>query len=286
MPLRTRVAYFFLAPFILIFVLFWIWPIGYSAYLSLLNTRGAVYSFNPEMNWGRLLLDPAFSNALKNTLIFMVIQVPIMMVLATLLAVALNSSLLKARGLVRFAFFAPVVVSEVAYAAIFRLMFNADLGIVNTTLASLGLPEVAWLSNPVSAMAVIIMAVTWRWVGYNTIIILSGLQSIPQDIYEAAEIDGVSRIKQFLRITVPLLKPVLIFASVLSIIGSLQLFTEPFLITDRGGPGGATETLGLFVYRQGFNQFNFGYASAAAYALAALAVTFSAINLWFGRDRP
>ncbi len=286
MPLRTRVAYFFLAPFILIFVLFWIWPIGYSAYLSLLNTRGAVYSFNPEMNWGRLLLDPAFSNALKNTLIFMVIQVPIMMVLATLLAVALNSSLLKARGLVRFAFFAPVVVSEVAYAAIFRLMFNADLGIVNTTLASLGLPEVAWLSNPASAMAVIIMAVTWRWVGYNTIIILSGLQSIPQDIYEAAEIDGVSRIKQFLRITVPLLKPVLIFASVLSIIGSLQLFTEPFLITDRGGPGGATETLGLFVYRQGFNQFNFGYASAAAYALAALAVTFSAINLWFGRDRP
>lgn len=286
MPLRTRVAYFFLAPFILIFVLFWIWPIGYSAYLSLLNTRGAVYSFNPQMNWGRLLLDPAFSNALKNTLIFMVIQVPIMMVLATLLAVALNSSLLKARGLVRFAFFAPVVVSEVAYAAIFRLMFNADLGIVNTTLASLGLPEVAWLSNPASAMAVIIMAVTWRWVGYNTIIILSGLQSIPQDIYEAAEIDGVSRIKQFLRITVPLLKPVLIFASVLSIIGSLQLFTEPFLITDRGGPGGATETLGLFVYRQGFNQFNFGYASAAAYALAALAVTFSAINLWFGRDRP
>lgn len=286
MPLRTRVAYFFLAPFILIFVLFWIWPIGYSAYLSLLNTRGAVYSFNPEMNWGRLLLDPAFSNALKNTLIFMVIQVPIMMVLATLLAVALNSSLLKARGLVRFAFFAPVVVSEVAYAAIFRLMFNADLGIVNTTLASLGLPEVAWLSNPASAMAVIIMAVTWRWVGYNTIIIMSGLQSIPQDIYEAAEIDGVSRIKQFLRITVPLLKPVLIFASVLSIIGSLQLFTEPFLITDRGGPGGATETLGLFVYRQGFNQFNFGYASAAAYALAALAVTFSAINLWFGRDRP
>lgn len=285
MPRKSRSAYFFLAPFITIFVVFWIWPIVYSAYLSLLNTRGPNYTFNPQMNWGRLLQDPGFANALENTLVLMAIQVPVMMLLATLLAVALNSSLLKARGLVRFAFFAPVVVSEVAYAAVFRLMFNDDLGVVNRTLASVGLPEVAWLSHPTSAMAVIIMAVTWRWVGYNTIIILSGLQSIPGDVYEAASLDGVSRRQQFLYITVPLLKPVLIFASVLSIIGSLQLFTEPFLITDRGGPGGATETLGLFVYRQGFNQFNFGYASAAAYTLAALAVTFSLLNLWLGRDR-
>lgn len=286
MPLKTRTAYFFLAPFVSIFIVFWIWPISYSAYLSFLNTRGATYSFQPEMNWGRLLVDPAFANALQNTLILMAIQVPVMIILATLLAVALNSPLLKARGLVRFAFFAPVVVSEVAYAAVFRLMFNADLGIVNQTLASIGLPELDWLSNPTTAMAVIIMAVTWRWVGYNTIIILSGLQAIPQDVYEAARLDGVSRRQQFLYITVPLLKPVLVFACVLSIIGSLQLFTEPFLITDRGGPGGATETLGLFVYRQGFNQFNFGYASAAAYTLAALAVMFSALNLWFGRDKP
>ncbi len=286
MPLRTRTAYFFLTPFIGIFVVFWIWPIGYSAYLSFMNTRGPVYSFNPNMNWGRLLVDPAFANALKNTLILMAIQVPVMIALATLLAVALNSPLLKARGLVRFAFFAPVVVSEVAYAAVFRLIFNADLGVVNKTLASVGLPEVAWFSHPNTAMAVIIIAVTWRWVGYNTIIILSGLQSIPKDVYEAAILDRVSRRQQFLYITVPLLKPVLIFASVLSIIGSLQLFTEPFLITDRGGPGGGTETLGLFIYRQGFNQFNFGYASAAAYTLAALAVAFSVINLRLGRDRP
>ena len=113
------------------------------------------------MNWGRLLQDLGFANALTNTLILMAIEVPVMMVLATLLAIALNSSLLKARGLVRIAFFAPVVVSEVAYAAVFRLMFNADLGIVNRSLASTGLPVVAWLSNPSSAMAVIIMAVTF-----------------------------------------------------------------------------------------------------------------------------
>jgi lactose/L-arabinose transport system permease protein len=286
MPRNTAAAYLFLTPFLGIFALFWVWPIGYSAYLSLMNTRGAEYSFAPGMNWGRLLVDPAFSNAVNNTLVIMAIQVPVMLVLATLLAVALNSALLKARGLVRFAFFAPVVVSEVAYAAVFRLMFNADFGVVNKTLDNVGLPEVAWLSNPNAAMTVIIMAVTWRWVGYNAIIILSGLQSIPGDVYEAATLDRVSKWRQFIFITVPLLKPVLIFAAVLSIIGSLQLFVEPFLITDRGGPGGATETLGLFIYRQGFNQFNFGYASAIAYTLAAMAVAFSALNLWLGRERP
>ncbi|MEQ8401997.1 MAG: sugar ABC transporter permease [Silicimonas sp.] len=285
MPNKPRAAYLFLAPFLGVFVLFWVWPIAYSAYLSVMNTRGATYAFAPQMNWGRLLQDPAFANALQNTLIIMGIQVPVMIILATLLAVALNSTLLKGRGLVRFAFFAPVVVSEVAYAAVFRLMFNADFGVVNKVLANVGLPEVSWFSDPEAALAVIIIAVTWRWVGYNAIIILSGLQSIPQDVYEAATLDRVPKWKQFLFITVPLLKPVLIFAAVLSIIGSLQLFVEPFLITDRGGPGGATETLGLFIYRQGFNQFNFGYASAIAYTLAAMAVFFSALNLWLGRER-
>ena len=152
----------------------------------------------------------------------------------------------------RFAFFAPVVVGEVAYAAVFRLMFNADLGIVNKLLAAVGLPAVHWFSNPTAAMALIIMAVTWRWAGYNAIIILSGLQSIPDDVYEAATLDRVSPLRQFFYITLPLLRPVILFCVVLSVIGTMQLFAEPFLITNRGGPGGATETLGLFLYRQGF----------------------------------
>ena len=213
------------------------------------------------------------------------VQVPIMIVLAVLLAVMLNSPLLRAKGIMRFAFFAPVVVSEVAYAAVFRLIFNADFGIVNKMLNGIGIDRIAWFSDPNAAMAVIIMAITWRWVGYNAIIILSGLQSIPGDIYEAALLDGASKAKQFLFITLPLLKPVVIFCVVLSIIGSLQLFTEPFLITNRGGPGGATETLGIFIYRQGFAAFNFGYASAIAYTLTIMAVAFSLLNLWLGRER-
>lgn len=285
MPMRSRTAYFFLLPFLTVFALFWAWPIVQSLYLSFFNTRANPWVFSPQANWGRLTVDPAFSNALYNTFVIMLIQVPIMLTLATLLAVMLNSRLLRARGLMRFAFFAPVVVSEVAYAAVFRLMFTADFGIVNKLLNSVGIGSVQWFSNPNAAMAVIIMAVTWRWVGYNAIIILSGLQSIPEDVYEAATLDRVSKTKQFFYITLPLLRPVLLFCLVLSIIGTLQLFAEPFLITNRGGPGGATETLGLLIYRQGFNVFNFGYASSIAYTLAMIAVVLSLMNLWLGRER-
>ncbi len=282
---RTGTAYGFLAPYLLIFAAFWVWPILYSFWLSFLFTRRLPWTFNPGANWGRLVQDPAFLNALGNTLLILVVQVPIMIALATALAVLLNSALLRARGLMRFAFFAPVVVGEVAYAAVFRLMFSEDLGIVNKSLAAIGLPEVGWFSSPAAATALIIMAVTWRWAGYNAIIILSGLQSIPDDVYEAATLDRVSRWKQFIHITLPLLRPVILFCVVLSVIGTMQLFVEPFLITNEGGPGGATETLGLFLYRQGFQSGNFGYASAVAYTIAALAVAISVLNMWAGRER-
>jgi lactose/L-arabinose transport system permease protein len=284
MRLRTRTAYAFLTPYLLVFLTFWIWPIANSFWLSFLNTRSANWTFNPRMTWGRLLVDPAFANALWNTLLILVIQVPVMIALATVLAVLLNSPILKARGLFRFAFFAPVVVGEVAYAAMFRLLFN-EFGIINKMLVAGGLTSIPWLSDPNAAMAVIIIALTWRWAGYNAIIILAGLQSIPEDVYEAATLDGVSKVRQFFYITLPLLKPVIVLCVVISVIGTMQLFSEPFLITNRGGPGQATETLGLFLYRQGFGAFNFGYASAIAYTITALAVAISLLNLWLGKER-
>ncbi|SDG17692.1 carbohydrate ABC transporter permease [Pelagibacterium luteolum] len=284
MRATTRTAYGFLTPYLLIFAAFWVWPIIYSFYLSFLSTRVQPWTFNPTFNWGRLIIDPAFFNAFKNTMIILVIQVPVMIALATLLAVLLNSHLLKARGIMRFAFFAPVVVGEVAYAAVFRLMFQADFGVINKLLALVGVAPISWSSNPTAAMALIITAVTWRWVGYNAIIILSGLQSIPEDVYEAATLDKVSKTRQFFFITLPLLRPIILVCVVLSVIGTMQLFAEPFLITNRGGPGGATETLGLFLYRQGFTVLNFGYASAVAYTIAAIAIVISVINFWLGRD--
>jgi lactose/L-arabinose transport system permease protein len=285
MVLRNRTAYGFLAPYLLIFAAFWVWPIVNSFLISFQSTRTVPWRFAPGFNWGRLVHDPAFYNALQNTLLILVIQVPIMIALATVLAALLNSPQLKARGLFRFAFFAPVVVGEVAYSAVFRLIFNLDFGIVNKLVNLVGLPSVDWFSNVVPAMALIIIAVTWRWVGYNAIIILAGLQSIPEDVYEAATLDGVSKTRQFLFITLPLLKPVIVFCVVLSIIGTMQLFTEPFLITNRGGPGQGTETLGLFLYRQGFLSLNFGYASAIAYTMAGLAVAISLLQLWVARER-
>ena len=284
MRIRTRTAYAFLTPYLLVFAAFWVWPIVNSFVISFMATRTVPWRFQPAFNWGRLIGDPAFYNALKNTLIILVIQVPIMIALATVLAVLLNSPLLKAKGLFRFAFFAPVVVGEVAYSAVFRLMFNLDFGIVNKFIGAIGLPRVDWFSNVTPAMTLIIIAVTWRWAGYNAIIILAGLQSIPEDVYEAARLEGASPIQQFFRITLPLLKPVIVFCVVLSIIGTMQLFTEPFLITNRGGPGGGTETLGVFLYRQGFTSLNFGYASAIAYTMAGLAVALTLLQLRLTRD--
>ncbi|KAA0690885.1 sugar ABC transporter permease [Neorhizobium sp. P12A] len=284
MRLQNRSAYTFLAPYLLIFATFWVWPIINSFLISFQNTRINPWKFSISANWGRLFEDPAFYNALQNTLIILVIQVPVMIAIATVMAVLLNSPLLKARAIFRFAFFAPVVVGEVAYAAVFRLMFNIDFGIINKLLGGVGIGPVSWFAETPAAMALLIIAVTWRWSGYNAIIILSGLQSIPEDVYEAATLDRVSKVKQFFYITLPLLKPIILFCVVLSVIGTMQLFTEPFLITNRGGPGGGTETLGLLLYRQGFYSLNFGYASAIAYTMTALAVAISLLNLWLGRE--
>lgn len=277
--------YWFLLPYLLVFAVFWCWPIIDSALLSLQNTRVNPWAWNIAINWRRLLIDRAFQEALKNTLTILVIQVPVMLTLATLLALALNSPLLRLRPIYRFAFFAPVVVSDVAYSVVFRLLFNGQFGAVNHGLAALGLAPIDWLHDPNAAMATIMVAVTWRWTGYNAIILLAGLQSIPRDLYEAAAIDGASPADRFFRITLPLLKPILIFCLVLSIIGTMQLFTEPWLITERGGPGGATETLGTYLYKQGFVSLNFGYAAAIAYTIAAMAAVMAALNLMLTRGR-
>lgn len=282
---RNRlIPYTFLIPYLAIFLLFWAWPILYSFYLSFLDTRGFPWAVEPAANWGRILNDPFFMQALRNTLLILLVQVPLMLLLATGLAVGLNSPLLKLKGFYRFAFFAPVVVGSVAYSAVFRLLFNTQNGAVNTGLSGLGLPRIDWLNAPVPAFILIVLTVTWRWTGYNAIIILAGLQNIPGELYEAARIDGANPWQQFRGITLPMLRPILLFALVLSVIGTLQLFTEPFLITG-GGPGNATLTLGVYLYQQGFRSFNFGYASAIGYAIALLAIIFSVVQLRiFGQE--
>jgi lactose/L-arabinose transport system permease protein len=276
-PIRWA-PYLFLAPFLTAFAVFWAWPIAYSLYLSFVNTRSRPWTWDPGFNWGRLIQDTAFWDAFGNTMLILVVQVPLMLTLAVALALAFDSDLLRLKGFYRFAFFAPLVLGAVPYSAVFRLIFNADFGVLNYGLAQLGLPSVRWLFESTPALVTIMIALTWRWTGYNAIILLSGLQSIPRALYEAARIDGASSWQQFWSITLPLLRPVLLFTFVLSTIGTLQLFTEPWLITNTG-PGGATETLVTYLYKQGFRSFNFGYASAIAYTVALTAALFSLIQI-------
>ncbi len=275
---RNLAPYLFLSPFFIFFALFWVWPIIYSFVLSFINTRRRPWVFDWDFNWGRLISDSFFWEALGNTTLILVLQVPIMLALATALAVAFNSDLLQAKGFFRFAFFAPLVLGAVPYSAVFRLIFNNEFGVLNYVLGKIGLPTVPWLFQSTPALLTIMIAITWRWTGYNAIILLSGLQSIPGALYEAARIDGANGWQQFWSITLPLLRPVLLFTFVLSTIGTLQLFTEPWLITTTG-PGGATETLITYLYKQGFRSFNFGYASAIAYTVAILAAAFSFLQI-------
>lgn len=280
----TLTPYLFLAPFLLFFVIFWVWPILYSFYLSLLNTRTPPWQFDPTFNWNRLINDPQFLNAFKNTLLILAGQVPLMLSLALLLALAFNSNALKFKAFYRFAFFAPLVLGAVPYSAIFRLIFNTQYGVMNYALEVFGFERVGWLTSSTPALITIIIAMTWRWTGYNAIIILTGVQSIPEQLYEAAKMDGAGAFRIFWTITLPLLRPVLLFTLVLSTIGTLQLFTEPWLITITG-PAGATETLGTYLYKQGFRSFNFGYASAIGYTIAIMAAIVSVLQIRFVGSR-
>ena len=279
-----KAPYLFILPYLLIFLTFWAWPIISSFLMSFKDSRLGAEAPYALSNWSRLTQDEFFRTALRNTLVILVIQVPLMLSLATVLAVALKSKHLTAAGGFRFAFFAPLVVGTVAYSAVFRLLFNTDFGVVNRALTGIGLPAVDWLNQSGPAMSVIILAMTWRWTGYNAIILRAGLLGIREDVSAAASIDGATPTQQFWKITLPLLRPTLLFCMVLSVIGTLQLFTEPALITN-SGPGNATMTLGTYLYQQGFRSFNFGYASAIAYTVAAIAAVFSIIQLrLFGRE--
>lgn len=274
---NTLTPYAFVTPYLLAFGGLWLIPILYSFGMSFFNTRARPWKFDPAHNWMRLFDDALFLTTLKNTFLIIVVQVPFMLTLAVVLAVFLNSKLLIFRGIHRFAIFAPIVVADAAYAVIFRLLFNDNFGFVNQILNKVGLEDIAWTGSSVGAVALISISLTWRWTGYNAVIILAGLQSISKDVYEAAELDGASRTTQFFHITLPQLKPVILLCLVLSTFGTLQLFTEPTLLTE-GGPGVSTTTVAMYMYQQGFKSFNFGYGSAIAYFIVFLGLALSLIQ--------
>ncbi|HEV2515803.1 MAG TPA: sugar ABC transporter permease [Devosia sp.] len=261
--------YLFLLPVIVLFLAFKVYPYVYAAWLSLTKIQKGKQVFVGLGNYGRLLTDPIFYKALSNTLLILVIQVPLMLGLALLLAVAFNSALLKWRAIWRTAYFVPIVMGLVAYGILFSTLLNNHYGVINFALESIGLPRVPWLGDPFWAKISIIIALTWHYTGNSAVIYLAQLQSVPGELYEAAEIDGASAFQRFWHITLPGLRPAITLTVVLSTIGTLQLFDEPYVLTN-GGPNNATLTIGMYLYQNGFKYFDFGYASAIGYVLTGI----------------
>ncbi|CDO03720.1 Lactose transport system permease protein LacF [Oceanobacillus picturae] len=273
MKQSKKFPYLFIAPAVILFIVFTAYPIIASLYLSFQTYEGGSYSFAGLSNYTRLLEDSIFWKALGNTFIIFILQVPIMLLMAMALASVLNSQLLKLKGFFRVSFFLPAVTSLVAYSLLFSIILQ-DNGILNTLLNAIGIENIPWLSDPFWAKISIVMAMMWRWTGYNMIIFLAALQNIPDHMYEAASIDGAGKIRQFFSITIPNLKPIILFAGILSTIGTLQLFDEPFNLT-QGGPADSTMTLGLYIYENGFEYFDFSYGSAVAYVVVVLVAILS-----------
>jgi lactose/L-arabinose transport system permease protein len=263
------IPYLFMVPFFAIFAVFMLYPILYSLLLSFSEWKSTGMRFIGLANYAHLFTDKLFWKSLLNTGEILLIQVPLMLLLATVLAVFINSDRLKYRSLFRIGFFLPVLIDLVTYSLVFSIIFNENYGMINQLLQKVGIGAIHWQTDGFWAKVMIILAITWRWTGYNSVIILSGLQMIPKELYEAASIDGASRFRAFWRITVPMLKPVLLFCTILSTIGTLQLFVEPYVLT-RGGPNNETITSIFYLYQTAFGTFNFGLASAGAYVITTL----------------
>lgn len=279
----NRQAWIFIIPSLLLIITFVFYPMIQAFITSFQTGTGTNLSVNGIDNYKRLLTDTTFRKALFNTLLYLVVQVPIMIILALIISSMLNNKNLKLKGFYRTAIFLPCVTSLVAYSIIFKSLFAAD-GFVNAILMKVHLisEPISWITDPVWARILIIVAITWRWVGYNMVFYLSGLQSVDDAVYEAADIDGASAFQKFKSITLPMLRPIIIFTTINSTIGTLQLFDESKNITD-GGPANATITISHYIYNLLFKYSpDFGYAAAVSYVIVIMIVVLSFIQMKAG----
>ncbi|MFA7634891.1 MAG: sugar ABC transporter permease [Bacillota bacterium] len=275
MQRNARVAYMFLAPALILMMVFVVVPVAASFVISLTDFNIFALAdwsnarFIGVDNYIRLFQDELFWKALGNTLYFVAVGVPLAIGSALILAMLLNSPLNRAKDLFRVGYYLPSITETVAIAVVWRWVLNPRYGILKRALEIFGLQSPNWLGDPRWAMPAIIMMAVWKGLGHNALIFLAGLQSIPSTVYEAAEIDGANGWEQFRFVTLPLLAPTTFFVAIMTLIGYLQLFAEPYTLTD-GGPLDATLSIVLYMYRHGFKFFNLGYASAMAYVLFAL----------------
>lgn len=270
------------APFFILFAIFGAFPVLFSIWISFHSWDGI-----GQMKWvgleeySYLLSDPVFWKAIGNTLIIWVLSTVPMLLLALVIANALHNAT-RFRSFYRIAYFIPNVTSVVAVTLVFGSIFSNNFGLLNAFLSSIGAGKIDWLTQPWGIKIAIATIVTWRWVGYNAIIYLAGLQAISADVYEAAKVDGASPRQTFWRITVPMMRPVILFTAVTSTIGGLQIFTESRVLfgdtSSIGGPGDAGLTIVSYLYQSAFIKNQFGYGAAIGWALFILIVLFSIVN--------
>ncbi|POZ92622.1 carbohydrate ABC transporter permease [Petrotoga halophila] len=269
-PLRAIIG--FIGPSIILLLIFMLIPIVVSLIISFTDFDVyAIYdwgnaSFIGLENYRNLMQDPLFWRALLNTLYALVVAMPLTVVLALSFAALINREATYFKNFFKVSFYLPSITNTVAIAIVWAWMLNPDYGLINWFLGLFGIQGPNWLGAPIWAMPSVIMLVVWKAVGYNVILFTAGLQNIPDYLYEAAELDGASRFQQFLHVTIPSLRPTIFFVTVMTVIGYLQLFEEPYMLT-AGGPLNATLSIVLYLYRQGFRFFKLGYASSIAFML-------------------
>ena len=281
-------AWCFVAPALLVIAVFFFLPV--FAALAMSFTDFDIYALADSrnmrlvglQNYAQLLRTPLFWQAFGNTLYFVVVGVPLSITVSFGAALLLHSRLVKFRAFFRTALFAPVVTTLVAVAVIWRYVFHPHYGLLNYTLGRIGIPPIDWLGDPHWAMPAIIVFAVWKNFGYNMIILLAGLQSIPEQLYEAARIDGASLWQQFRHVTLPMLAPIVTMVNILTIAGYFQLFAEPYVMT-QGGPLQSTVSVLYFMYEEGFKWWNLGSASAVAFVLFLFIFCVTAVQLRLAR---
>jgi cellobiose transport system permease protein len=283
----TKVSpYLYIAPFFVLFAIFGIFPLLYTAWVSLTdrNLLASEANFIGLDNYTALMHDEYFWHAVVNTFGIWILSTIPQLVLALVIAHVLNRSL-RVRTFFRMSILLPQVTSLVAVALIFTQLFGYRYGLVNYVLNQVGIENVNWEAGRLSSWVALSTMVTWRWVGYNALLYLAAMQSIPDELYEASAVDGARSWRQFIHVTVPMLRPTIIFTVIISTIGGLQLFTEPFLFqpVQSGSTGGSArqyQTVAMYLYEKAFGgtQFDFGYAAAIAWCLFLLIAVFAFVN--------
>ncbi|MBC1565767.1 sugar ABC transporter permease [Listeria booriae] len=267
-----RTPYIFISPALLLLLLFSLFPIVIAFVISFtdINLVGLAdwskINFVGFENYKNVLADPIFLKSIGNTLFYVIIGVPLVIVCSLGIALMINFSQAKIFQFFRLIFYTPSITNVVAVAVVWSYLYNPQFGLFNYLLSLLDLPPVPWLQDPTIAKLSLILLALWRAIGVNMIIFLAALQGIPREYYEAAQLDGANRWKQLTNVTVPLLRFAIFFVTVTTMIGWLQFFEEPFVMT-QGGPLDSTTSVALFIYRNGFQLSKFGYAAAGSFIL-------------------